>query len=153
MKNQHKANKQLEERRAKYDDLVNKHMMMEKEFVTLKKASENRKGADKKSITSLKKEKNHYKLKWKAEKENIRLIDLIIEEERSLRARYQVQANNEKEARKAVESDIKEYINRANTLRDQVSIIQSQLESWEEEVNKIQEQFKEWQDHISNFDV
>lgn len=153
MKNQHKANKQLEERRAKYDDLVNKHMMMEKELVTLKKASENRKGADKESITSLKKEKNHYKLKWKAEKENIRLIDLIIEEERSLRARYQVQANNEKEARKAVESDIKEYINRANTLRDQVSIIQSQLESWEEEVNKIQEQFKEWQDHISNFNV
>jgi len=53
----------LEERRAKYDDLVNKHMMMEKELVTLKKASENRKGADKESITSLKKEKNHYKLK------------------------------------------------------------------------------------------
>jgi hypothetical protein len=49
----------LEERRAKNNDLVNKHMMMEEELKTLKKASKSRKRADKESITSLKKDRDH----------------------------------------------------------------------------------------------
>jgi hypothetical protein len=40
------VNKQLEERKAKFNDLVNKHMMMDKELVTLKKASESKKHAE-----------------------------------------------------------------------------------------------------------
>jgi len=40
-KNQHEANKQLEEGIVKYDELVNKHVMMEQEFMTLKRASKN----------------------------------------------------------------------------------------------------------------
>jgi hypothetical protein len=33
----------LEEKKAKYDDLLNKHVMMDKELVTLKKASKSKK--------------------------------------------------------------------------------------------------------------
>jgi len=46
----------LEERTTKYDDLVNKHVMLEKESVTLKKTSESRRYVDKESIAYLKKE-------------------------------------------------------------------------------------------------
>jgi len=89
-KNQHEENKQLEEGKVKYDKLVNKHVMMEQEFVTLKRALKNKKFADKETIASLEKEMDQYKLKWKAEKEKNKLADLTIEEERSLRTRYQV---------------------------------------------------------------
>jgi hypothetical protein len=53
----------LEERKVKYDDLVNRHMMMEEELVTLKKALESRKQADKELIAFLKKDRDHYKSK------------------------------------------------------------------------------------------
>ena len=72
----------MEEGKVKYDELVNKHVMMEQEFVTLKRASENRKFADEETIASLKKERDQYKLKWEAEKEKNRLADLAIEEEK-----------------------------------------------------------------------
>ena len=84
-RNQPEANKQLEEGKVKYDELVNKHVMVEQELVTLKRASESRKSADKETIASLKKERDQYKLKWEAEKEKNRLAGLTIEEERSLR--------------------------------------------------------------------
>jgi len=69
----------LKERKIKYDDLVNKHVMMEEELVTLKKASKSRKHTNKKLIAFLKKDRNHYKLKWKAKKKN-KLANLTIEE-------------------------------------------------------------------------
>ena len=152
-KNQHESNKQLEEGKVKYDELVNKHVMMEQEFMTLKRASENKKSADKETIASLKKEMDQYKLKWEAEKEKNRLAELTIEEERSLRTRYQVQADNEREARRIAESDMKEYLDRINGMRNRVSVIQAELESREEEAKKMQEQFEEWQDYISSLDV
>ena len=117
-KNQHEANKQLEEGKVKYDELVNKHVMMEQEFVTLKRALKNRKFADKETITSLKKERDQYKLKWESEKENNRLADLTIEEERSLRTRYQVQVDDEREAKRIAELDMKEYLDRINGMRN-----------------------------------
>jgi len=64
--------------------------MVEHELVSLKRASESRKSAGKEIIASLKKERDQYKLKWEAEKENNRLADLTIEEERRLRTRYQI---------------------------------------------------------------
>jgi chromosome segregation ATPase len=152
-KNQHEANKQLEEGKVKYDELVNKHVMMEQEFVTLKRASENRKFADKETIASLKKERDQYKLKWEAEKEKNRLAELTIEEERSLRTQYQVQADDEREAKRIAESDMKEYLDRINGMRNRVSVIQAELESREEEAKKMQERFEEWQDYISSLDV
>ena len=89
-KNQHEANEQLKEGKAKYDELVNKRVMVEQELVTLKRASESRKSDDKETIASLKKERDQYKLKWEAKREKNRLVDLTIKEERSLRTRYQV---------------------------------------------------------------
>ena len=152
-KNQHESNKQLEEGKVKYDELVNKHVMMEQEFMTLKRASENKKSADKETIASLKKEMDQYKLKWEAEKEKNRLAELTIEEERSLRTRYQVQADDEREAKRIAESDMKEYLDRINGMRNRVSVIQAELESREEEAKKMQERFEEWQDYISSLDV
>jgi hypothetical protein len=117
-KNQHEANKQLEEGKVKYDELVNKHVMMEQEFVTLKRALKNRKFADKETIASLKKERDQYKLKWESEKEKNRLADLTIKEERSLRTRYQVQVDDEREAKRIAELDMKEYLDRINGMRN-----------------------------------
>jgi chromosome segregation ATPase len=96
---------------------------------------------------------DQYKLKWEAEKEKNRLAELTIEEERSLRTRYQVQADNEREARRIAESDMKEYLDKINGMRNRVSVIQAELESREEEAKKMQEQFEEWQDYISSLDV
>lgn len=126
--------------------------MMEEELVTLKKALESRKQADKELIAFLKKDRDHYKSKQKAEKVNI-LADLIIEEKRSLRAQYQVQAEDEKEAIRVAESDMRGYIDIVNTLRDRVSIIQVELEFRKEKVKKTQEQFEEWQDYINSLNI
>jgi chromosome segregation ATPase len=152
-KNQQEANEQLKEGKAKYDELVNKHVMVEQELVTLKRASESRKSANKETIASLKKERDQYKLKWEAEKEKNGLADLTIEEERSLRTRYQMQAEDEREARRVAESDMKGYLDKINGMRNRVSVIQAELESREEEAKKMQEQFEEWQDYIISLDV
>jgi ATP-dependent Lon protease len=70
------------------------------------------------------------------------LTNLTIEEERSLRVQYKFQDDNERKAKKTVESNMREY-SRANALRDRVSTIQSELEFREEEVKKIKEHFEE----------
>jgi hypothetical protein len=93
----------------KYDDLVNKHVMLEKELVTLKKTCEGRRRAEKESIASLKKKKDHNKMRLEVEKEKNKFTNLIIEEKRSLRAQYKARDDDEREARRAVESDMREY--------------------------------------------
>ena len=42
---------------TKYDNLVNKHVVVENKLMTLKKTSESRRHADKESIASLEKKK------------------------------------------------------------------------------------------------
>jgi len=59
---------QLEERIVKYDDMVNKHVMLEKELMTLKKTSESKRRANKKSIAALEKERDHNKMKLEVKK-------------------------------------------------------------------------------------
>ena len=71
-------------------------------------------------------------MKWEAEKGKNRLADLTIEEERSLRTRYQVQADDEREARRIGESNMKEYLDKINGMRNRVSMIQAELETREE---------------------
>jgi len=92
-------------------------------------------------------------LKWEVEKEKNRLTGLTIEAERSLRTRYQVQADDEREARRIAESDMKEYLDKINGMRNRVSVIQTELETREEKAKKMQEQFEEWQDYISSLNV
>jgi len=79
-------------------------------------------------------------MRLETEKEKNRLVNLSIEEERSLRAQYKTQADDEREARKVAESNMREYQNRANALRDQVSIVQSKLEFQKKELKKLKEQ-------------
>jgi hypothetical protein len=95
---------------TKYDNLVNKHVVVENKLMTLKKTSESRRHADKESIASLEeKKRDHNQKRLEVERLKNRLANLTIEEEKSLRAQYKMQANNEREARKADESDIGEY--------------------------------------------
>lgn len=82
-------------------------------------------------------------MRLETKKKNNRLDNPSIEEERSLRARYWAQVNNEREARRATKSYVRSYQNRANTSRDQVSIVQSELEFQEEELKKLREQYLE----------
>jgi hypothetical protein len=49
--------------------------------VTLKKTLESREHANEELIASSKKDRDHYKLKWEAEKRKNKLVDLTIEEE------------------------------------------------------------------------
>lgn len=101
----------------------------------------------------LRKKRDHNQKRLEVEREKNRLANLTIEEGKSLRAQYKVQANNKREARKADESDMGEYQNKANALRDQVSTIQSKLEFHEEKVKKMKKQFEEWPKYIDSFDV
>jgi hypothetical protein len=64
------------------------------------------------------KKRNHNQMRLKAEKEKNKLVNLSIKEKRSLRAQYKAQAHDEREAKRAADSNMKEYQDRVNTLRD-----------------------------------
>jgi hypothetical protein len=53
---------------AKYDELVNKHVMLEKELVASKKVSKGKENIDKELISSFKKERDSIRKRLKAEK-------------------------------------------------------------------------------------
>jgi hypothetical protein len=93
----------------KYDDLVNKHVMMKKELVTLKGAFKGKTSVDKELIASLKKKLDNSRKRLEVEKEKNKLVNLSIEEEIRLRAQYIAQANDEREVRKIVESYMRDY--------------------------------------------
>ena len=140
----HRIQEQLKERLVKFDDLVNMHVISKKEIVTIYiKGSRNKRRADKELISSLKKQMAHNGMRLETKKKNNRLDNPSIEEERSLRARYKAQVNNEREARRAIKSYMRSYQNRVHTSRDQVSIVQSELEFREEELKKLKEQYLE----------
>jgi len=71
---------------AKYDELVNKHVMLEKELVALKKVSKGKENIDKELISSFKKKRDSIRKRLKVEGKKNRLASFNIEEERSLRA-------------------------------------------------------------------
>ena len=79
-------------------------------------------------------------MKCEAEKENGRVVCLVFEEEKELKARYKVQAENELDARKVAESSMKRYLTLINDLRDRVSTLQAELETRDEELNIVQKQ-------------
>lgn len=82
-------------------------------------------------------------MRLKAEKGKNRLVNLSIEKKRSLRVQYKAQARDEREAKRAADSNMKKYQDRVNTLRDQVFIVLSKLGIQEEEVRKLKEQYLE----------
>ena len=94
---------QLKERMAKYDELVNKHVMLEKELVALKKVSKGKENIDKELISSFKKKRDSIRKRLKVEGKKNRLASFNIEEERSLRAQYKTHVDDEREARKVAD--------------------------------------------------
>jgi hypothetical protein len=66
-------------------------------------------------------------MRLEVEKKNNILAHLTIEE-KNLRAQYIVQTDDKREVRRAVESYMREYLSKANDLRDRVFTIQSELE-------------------------
>jgi hypothetical protein len=70
---------------AKYDDLVNKHVMLKKDLVTLKKTSKGSRCANKIPKLLWKKKGDYNKMTLEAKKEKNKLANLSIEEEKSLR--------------------------------------------------------------------
>lgn len=80
-------------------------------------------------MTSTKRERGHYKLKREVEKVKRRVASLAIEEEKYLRAWYQVQSKNKGEARKLAESNMKGYLDKINALKKQASFMQVELET------------------------
>jgi hypothetical protein len=62
-------------------------------------------------------------MKLKAKKDKNRLVNLTIKEEKSLKAQYEVQIDDEKKIRKEVVSDMREYLSKATALRGRVSTI------------------------------
>ena len=144
---------QLQEMSSQDDDLMSKYEMMKKESVALKEASENREHADQELVASVVKERDHYKMKWEAEKEKGRVISLVLEEEKDLKAQYRVQAESEFEARRVAESNIKRYLAQINNLRDRISTLQAELETQEEELKMVQEQRSEWKECTAEIEV
>jgi hypothetical protein len=67
-------------------------------------------------------------MRLEVEKKNNILAHLTIEEKKNLRAQYMVQTDDKREVRRAVESYMREYLSKANDLRDRVFTIQSELE-------------------------
>ena len=81
------------------------------------------------------------------------MFSLILEEEKELKAQYRIQTENELEARRIAESDMKRYLTMANGLRDRVSILQAELEAREEELKIVQEQRNEWQEDTTKIEA
>ena len=69
---------QLEERIVKYDDMVNKHVMLEKELMTPKKIYESKRRADKKSIAALEKGRDHNRMKLEVKKKRTNWLILLL---------------------------------------------------------------------------
>ena len=71
----------MKERMSKYDNLVNKNVMLKKEMDTLKRNAKGKTCADKELIVFFFKKDNNKK-RLEAEKEKNRLANLIIKEEK-----------------------------------------------------------------------
>ena len=83
---------------------------------------------DKELMDSLKKGMSILLKKVKVEKEKNRLAQLDIEEERRIKAQYMVQLEEERSARKAAESDMRDYQKRAESLKGRMMSLQSEIE-------------------------
>ena len=67
-------------------------------------------------------------MKWEAEKERGRVASLVLEEKNDLNARYKIQAENELEARRVPESNMKRYLSLTNDPRNCFTTLQAKLE-------------------------
>src|SRR3990172_4435860 len=98
---------------------------------------------DKEVMDSLKKGKSILSKKIEVEKEKNRLAQLDIEEERRIRAQYMVQLEEERSARKAAESDMRDYQKRAESSKGRMMALQSEIEIQVEEVRELRSHYFE----------
>jgi hypothetical protein len=75
----------------------------------VKRSTKGKMNVDKEMMDSLKKGRSILIKKVEVEKEKNRLVQLDKEEERRIRAQYMVQLEEERSARKAAESDMRDY--------------------------------------------
>jgi len=95
--------------------LANKNGLIEKELAKIKRSAKGKMNADKETIDSLKKERSGHTKKLEDQKEKNRLAEIDIEEERKIRAQYIVQLEEERSARKAAESNMRDYQKRVES--------------------------------------
>lgn len=112
----------------------------------------------------MKKGRNLLLKKVEVEKEKNRLANLDIEEERKVRAQYMLQLEKERSARRAAESDMRDYQKRAESSKGRMMALQSEIEmredelrshyfEMEEELSKAKQERRECQDYMYNFAV
>jgi chromosome segregation ATPase len=117
--------------------LANKNGLIEKELAKIKRSAKGKMNVDKETTDSLKKERNGLTNKLEEEKEKNRLVEIDIEEERKIRVQYIVQIEEERSARKAAESEMRDYQKRAETLKGRRIALQSELKIREEELREL----------------
>jgi hypothetical protein len=119
---------ELRIRMTEYDELVKKNGLTEKELAKVKRSTKGKMSVDKEVMDSLKKGKSILLKKVEVEKEKNRLAQLDIEEERRIRAQYMMQFEEERSARKAAESDMRDYQKRAESSKGRMMVLHSEIE-------------------------
>ena len=106
---------ELRNRITEYNELVKKNGLIEKELAKVKRSTKGNMNVDKEVMDSLKKGRSVLLKKVEVEKKKNQLAQLDIEEERRIRAQYMVQLQEERSARKAAGSDMRDYQKRAES--------------------------------------
>jgi len=104
---------------------------------------------DKEMMDSLKKGRSILLKKVEVEKEKNRLVELDIEEERRIKAQYMVQLEEERSARKAAESDMRDYQKRAESLKGRIMALQFEIEIREEELRELRSHYFEMEEALT----
>jgi len=140
---------ELRNRITEYDELVNKNGLTKKELAKVKRSTKGKMNVDKKMMDSLKKGRGILIKKVKVEKEKNRVVQLDIEEERRIRAQYMVQLEKERSARKAAESDMRDYQKRVESSKGRIRALKSEIEIREEELRELRSHYFEMEEELS----
>jgi predicted phage tail protein len=73
---------------TEYDEMANKHVIIDKELAKVKRSSKSKINTDKEVIDTLKKERDSFRKKMEAKKEKNRLAKIDIKEERKIQSQY-----------------------------------------------------------------
>ena len=115
----------------------------------VKRSTKVKMNVDKEMMDSLKKGRSILLKKVEVEKEKNRLVELDIEEERRIKAQYMVQLEEERSARKAAESDMRDYQKRAESLKGRIMALQFEIEIREEELRELRSHYFEMEEALT----
>jgi chromosome segregation ATPase len=140
---------ELKNRITKYDELVKKNGLTEKELAKVKRSTKGKMNVDKELMDSLKKGRSILSKKVKVKKEKNRPAQLDIKEERRIRAQYMMQLEEERSARKAAESDMRDYQKRAESSKGKMMALQFEIEIREEKLRELRSHYFEMEEELS----